>query len=357
MPTFRQDLANIPVYTPGRPVADVQRDYGLESVIKLASNECPYQPFPPVVEAIAAAAAGVNRYPDNRRQELREAIGAFHGISTGQVWVGGGSNELMYVTALAVGGPGTSAVYAAPSFGLYRIATQLAMAEGIEVPLDADHRHDLDAMADAIRDDTTVVYLCNPNNPTGTHVAADRVSEFIETVPDRVLVVVDEAYHEFAGAPDFASARPLALKRDNVVVAHTFSKAYGLAGLRAGFFIGDRGTLNQLRSIQLPFSVSTLAQVAAVEALKHQDLVVERMADNLAGLKTVLDGLVERGLEFADSQANFVWVRPPMAAGNCSDALQQRGVIVRDVGDAIRVSIGTAEENERLLAALDAVLN
>ena len=356
MPTFRRDLATIPVYTPGRPVADVQREYSLESVIKLASNECPYEPFPPVVKAVAAAAPGVNRYPDNRRQELREAIGSFHGISPDQVWVGGGSNELMYVTALAVGGPGTSAVYAAPTFGLYRIATQLAMAEGIEVPLDPDYRHDLDAMAAAVRDDTTVVYLCNPNNPTGTHVAADRVTEFIDAIPDRVLVVVDEAYHEFATAPDFDSARPLATERDNVVVAHTFSKAYGLAGLRAGYFVGHQRTLDELKRIQLPFSVSTLAQVAAIEALQHQDLVAERMADNQAGLKSVLDGLRERGLAHADSQTNFVWVNPPMPAAECAVALQQRGVIVRNVGDAIRVSIGTPSENERLLSALDEVL-
>lgn len=356
MPTFRQDLATIPVYTPGRPAADVQREYSLESVIKLASNECPYEPFPPVVKAVAAAASGVNRYPDNRRQELRNAIGAFHGISSDQVWVGGGSNELMYVTALAVGGPGTSAVYAAPTFGLYRIATQLAMAEGIAVPLDGEHRHDLDAMADAVRPDTTVIYLCNPNNPTGTHVAADRVTEFIEAVPDRVLVVVDEAYHEFATATDFGSARRHATERDNVVVAHTFSKVYGLAGLRAGYFVGDERTLNELKRIQLPFSVGLLAQVAAIEALQHQDLVAERLADNQAGLQTVLEGLAERGLEYADSQTNFVWVRPPMAASNCAESLQQRGVIVRNVGDAIRISVGTPSENQRLLSALDEVL-
>ncbi|MGI9648216.1 MAG: histidinol-phosphate transaminase [Acidimicrobiia bacterium] len=353
MPTFRPDLAAIPMYTPGRPVADVQREHGLESVIKLASNECPYEPFPPVVEAVAAAASAVNRYPDNRRQELREAIGDFHGISPGEVWVGGGSNELMYVTALAVGGPGTSAVFADPTFGLYRIATQLAMAEGIGVPLDVDYRHDLKAMADAVRSDTTVVYLCNPNNPTGTHVAAEKVTEFIDAIPDRVLVVVDEAYHEFANAPDFESARRLAIERENVVVAHTFSKAYGLAGLRAGYFIGHPRTLDELKRIQLPFSVGTLAQVAAIEALQHQDLVAERMADNQAGLERVERGLADRGLEFADSQTNFVWVNPPMPAADCAAALQQRGVIVRTVGDAIRISIGTPAENERLLLALD----
>lgn len=356
MPTFRPDLADIPVYKPGRTPAEVRRDYDLEAIVKLSSNECPYEPFPPVVEAIGRAASSVNRYPDNSAGELRERLGAFVGVSPDQLWLGGGSNELMYVTALAVGGPGTSAVYAAPSFGLYRIATRLAMSEAIEVPLDADDRHDLNAMLGAIRPDTTVVYLCNPNNPTGTHVSADRVRAFVEAVPDRVLVVVDEAYFEFATVDDFASARPLVAERDNVVVARTFSKAYGLAGLRAGYFIGSATTLEQLRRIQLPFSVNTLAQVAAAEAIKHQNLVAKRVEDNRIGREFITSGLRQRGIAFADSQTNFVYVRPPIPPGQCCEALQQEGIIVRDVGDAVRISIGSSEENARLLDALDRVL-
>ena len=356
MPTFRPDLADIPVYRPGRTPEEVGRDFGLESVIKLASNECPYEPFPPVIDAIAREAFRVNRYPDAGTHELREALGEFLGVDPPQLWVGGGSNELMYVTALAVGGPGTSAVYAAPSFGLYRIATKLAVAEGIEVPLDSEYRHDLDGLLAAIRPDTTVVYVCNPNNPTGTHVSAERLKAFVEAVPDNILIVIDEAYFEFATAEDFATALPLALERDNVVVAHTFSKAYGLAGLRAGYFVGAAATLDELRRIQLPFSVSTLAQVAAIEALQHQDLVAERMAANRAGLETVTAGLRQRGWRFADSQANFVYVRPPIPPAECFEALQALGVIVRDVGDAVRISIGTDTENQRLLEALDTVL-
>ena len=353
MPTFRSDLEHIPVYRPGRSVEDVRRDFGLELVIKLASNECPYPPFEPVVAAVAAAASGVNRYPDNARREVRDALADFLGISPDQLWVGGGSNELMYVTALAVGGPGTSAVYAHPSFGLYRIATRLAMAEGVEVPLDATYRHDLEAMAAAIRADTTVVYVCNPNNPTGTHVGDHAVAAFVESVPERVLVVIDEAYWEFVDAGDYSSGLRHALERDNVVVARTFSKAYGLAGLRVGYFVGDPATLDELRRIQLPFSVGTLAQVAAVEALTHQDLVAERMAANRAGRRRVMDGLADRGLPVADSQTNFVYLRPPVPAAEWYEALQARGVIVRNVGDALRISIGTDEENEGLFAALD----
>lgn len=357
MPTFRPDLADIPVYQPGRTEAEVRRQYGLESVIKLASNECPYEPFPAVVEAVSRAASRVNRYPDNTARVLAEAVAGFLKVEPNQIWLGGGSNELMYVTALAVGGPGTSAVYATPSFGLYGIATQIGHGTGIEVPLDAHFRHDLDSMLEAIRPDTTVVYVCNPNNPTGTHVGSDPVRAFVEAVPPHVLVVIDEAYYEFPGAADFASALPLARERDNVVVAHTFSKAYGLAGLRVGYFVGSAATLSQLRRIQLPFSVSTLAQVAATEALRHQDLVAERMAANRAGLKLVEDGLRQRGIEFADSQTNFVYVRPPIPAADCFVALQARGVVVRDVGDAVRITVGTDEENARLLLALDEVLS
>jgi histidinol-phosphate aminotransferase len=356
VPTFRPDFVDIPPYRPGRTPDEVRREYGLDSIIKLASNECPYEPFRPVVAAIAREAASVNRYPDNGTHAVRSALAAFLDVSPDQLWFGGGSNELMYVTAMAVGGPGTSAVYAAPSFGLYRIATRLATAEGIEVPLDDDDRHDLDAMLAAIRPDTTVVYLCNPNNPTGTHVPAARVEAFVDAVPERTLVVVDEAYFEFPTAPDFATALPLISGRDNVVVARTFSKAYGLAGLRAGYFVGSEATLNELRRIQLPFSVSSLAQAAVIEALKHQDLVQDRMEANRTGLQTISNGLQTRGIEYADSQTNFVYVRPPMAPTECYEALQARGVIVRDVGGAIRISVGTDEENQRLLEALDEVL-
>lgn len=344
------------MYRPGRTPEEVGRDHGLDSVIKLASNESPYEPFAPVIDAIAREASRVNRYPDNGTHALRHALGEFLGADPRQLWLGGGSNELMYVTALAVGGLGTSAVYAAPSFGLYRIATQLALAEGIEVSLDSDHRHDLDGMLRAIRPDTTVVYLCNPNNPTGTHVAGGRVEAFVDAIPDHILVVVDEAYFEFSTADDFASALPLALERDNVVVAHTFSKAYGLAGLRAGYLVGSAATLDELRRIQLPFSVSTLAQVAAIEALKHQDLVAERMAANRVGLETITAGLQRRGLEFADSQTNFVYVRLPIPPTECIEAMEALGVIVRDVGDAVRISVGTKQENQRVLQTLDRVL-
>ncbi len=356
MPKFRPDLADIPVYVPGRTPEQIRRDHGLDSVIKLASNECPYEPFAPVVEAVARAAAGANRYPDDDSRALREALGEFLDIESSQLWLGGGSSELIHTTALAVGGPGTSAVYATPSFVLYRIASAVALAKAIEVPLDSEDRLDLDAMLAAIRPDTTVVYVCNPNNPTGTHVSAERLAAFVHAVPDHVLIVVDEAYQELATAEDFASAVPLALGRDNLVVARTFSKVYGLAGLRAGYLVGSAATLAELRRIQLPFSVSTLAQVAACEAIKHQDLVVARIEANRIGRQLITEDLGRRGLKVADSQTNFVFVRLPMAPADCFQALQERGVIVRDMGEGVRITVGTEQENQRLLDAFDEVL-
>ena len=355
VPRFRPDLSDIPIYRPGRPIEEVMEDFGLESVIKLASNECPYPPFPEVQAVIASESARVNRYPDNQQRALRRAVAEFLSVAPDQLWFGGGSSELLLISALAMGGPGASAVYPWPSFGLYRIASRVARSAGIEVPLDEDWRMDLDAMAASIRSDTTLVYLCNPNNPTGTHVSGAAVQEFVDRVPEDVLVVIDEAYHEFVQAVDFHTSLPLAVERDNVVVAHTFSKAYGLAGLRLGYMVGGSETLDQLGRIQLPFTVSSLAQAAAIEALRHQDQVAERMQANAAGLKLLTEGLDARGIRYADSQTNFLYLFPPGAGW--TGELLARGVIVREFPEgAVRLTVGTESENLRFLEAVDELL-
>lgn len=355
MPRFRADIGDIPVYRPGRPIDEVIEDFGLESVIKLASNECPYPPFAEVQAVIARESSKINRYPDNDQRALRRAVADFLAVEPDQLWFGGGSNELMLVTALAIGGPGTSAVYPWPSFGLYRIAGRVARSDNIEVPLDDEWRMDLDAMAAAIRSDTTLVYLCNPNNPTGTHVSGAAVSDFVHGVPDDVLVVIDEAYYEFVQAVDFHTGLPLALERDNVVVAHTFSKSYGLAGLRLGYMVGQADTLSQLGRIQLPFTANSLAQAAAIEALRHQDQVAERMQANAAGLKLLKEGLDSRGLRYADSQTNFLYVLAP--GDDWADRLLAAGVIVRDFGQgSMRITVGTEGENLRCLEVIDELI-
>ena len=356
-PRYRPDLDRIHPYRPGRPIAEVAAEFGLTDVVKLASNENPEPPFPEVQEAIAAHAAGVNRYPDNSKPLLVGALSDHLGVPQERIWCGGASNELMLITAFSMGGPGTSAVYGWPSFGLYQIGSRAAFADDIAVPLDASHRHDLDAMLAAIRDDTTVVYVCNPNNPTSTHVAGDDLEAFIRAVPGHALVVIDEAYAEFATADDYRSMLPLAVELDNVMVTRTFSKVYGLAGLRVGYGVTHPASIERFRRIQLPFTVNTLGEVAAVEALKHQDRVKERIADNAERVAFLATALRGRGLEVADSQTNFVYADFGDRARAITDALLERGIIVRPVIPEgwLRITAGRPEENERLVRALDRI--
>jgi histidinol-phosphate aminotransferase len=355
LPTFRADLDSIPTYSPGKPIDEVSRDLGIFDICKLASNECPTEPFPEVVAAIAAAASDVNRYPEDSGFYLVSALADRHDVEPEQIWLGAGSTQLLGCVALATGGAGTSAVYASPSFVMYPIATLVAGARPIEVPLDDQWRLDFDAMLAAIEDDTTAVYVCNPNNPTGTYRSSDDVAGFIDAVPSDVIVVVDEAYHHYVTAPDYATAVPLAIERDNVLVTRTFSKIYGLAGLRIGYAIGTADTIAALRKTQPPFSANTIAQIAALESLAHDDRVEEVAAANTAGRDLIEAGLAERAFEYAPSQANFIAMKvgdDPKAVG---DALLKEGVIVRPMGSIIRVTVGTEDENHRFLKALDEV--
>lgn len=355
MPTFRTDLEGIPTYSPGKPIDEVSRELGILNICKLASNECPTEPFPEVVAAIAAAAPEVNRYPEDSGFYLVNALAERHGVDPDQVWLGAGSTQLLGCIALSAGGPGTSAVYASPSFVMYPIATLVAGAEPIEVPLDDEWRHDLDAMAAAIRSGTTVVYVCNPNNPTGTYRSGADIASFIEAVPPEVLVVIDEAYHHYVTAEDYESALPIAGERDNVIVTRTFSKIYGLAGLRIGYAIGRADTIANLKKTQPPFSASTIGQVAALESLAHDDRMAEHAAANTAGRAQVESGLTERGIEYAPSQSNFIAMKIGGDPKDLSDRLLKEGVIVRPMGTLIRVTVGTEDENRRFLRALDDV--
>ena len=318
-------------------------------IVKLASNESPVPPLESVQAAIRDAAAGVFRYPDNEVVALRAAIAADVGVEAANVWVGGGSSELLRVIAMAVGGPGTSAVYGWPSFIIYRLASMLMMTQRIEVPLRA-HVHDLDAMRAAIRDDTAVVYVCNPNNPTGSHVSSAALGAFVESVPDSVLVVVDEAYHEYVTAPDYATAVPLALERPNVIVTRTFSKIHGLAALRVGYAIARAETITELRKAQAPFTVTSLGQAAALESLRHPEEIDGRRRVNEAERSRMEEALSDLGVDHVRSQANFVYV-DASAITDPAAAYLRHGIIVRVFGGWIRVTVGSHHENDRFLAA------
>jgi histidinol-phosphate aminotransferase len=354
---IRPDLERIDPYRPGRAITEVAAEFGLDEVVKLASNEYPEGPFPEVGEAITGLIPRLNRYPDNAKPRLVAALSAHLGVSGERIWTGGASNELTLIAALAVGGPGTSSAYAWPSFSLYRIASRAAFTEDIAVPLTADHRHDLDAMRAAVRPDTTIVYVCNPNNPTSTHVPGADLEAFIDSLPEDVLVLVDEAYAEFATAADYRSMLPLAATRSNVMVIRTFSKVYGLAGLRVGYAVTEPSSIAEFRRIQLPFTVNSLGEVGAAEALRHQDRVAERVTRNAAAIAELTKALASRGITVANSQTNFVYADFTAFGAEIGVEFMRRGVIVRPVPPDgwLRITAGTLAENDRFLAVVDEV--
>ncbi len=357
---IRPEIASIRPYVPGRHLDDVAREIGVNpgEIIKLASNESPEGPFPGVAEAVAKAIPNSNRYPDNDVYDLRGALAETSNVPRDCLWFGCGSTSLISHVAMALGGSGTSAVYAWPSFVMYRIASRWALTESIEVPLTDVHVHDLDAMSDAIRDDTTVVYVCNPNNPTGTVVSAQSLNGFIESIPPDVLVVVDEAYHDFVADPAYESAIPQALQRPNVLVLRTFSKIYSLAAHRIGFGVSLPGTISELIKAQPPFSVGRLAQVAAAASLGQPEEVRRRTEANAAGRRHLLGVLAERGVAHSETQTNFVYCQLGDDSAAMARAFTARGVIIRPMsGGWIRVTIGTDAENRRFVTALDSVLS
>jgi histidinol-phosphate aminotransferase len=359
MPTIRPDVAAIGPYVPGRSIEEVAAEIGMgpDEIVKLASNESPDGPFPGVIEAATKALAEASRYPDDDLRGLTIALSEFLGVPGDHLWFGNGSVGLIGHIAVAVGGPGTSAAYAWPSFVMYRIATRLAMSEAVEVPLDSRHVHDLDAIRDALRPDTTIVYLCNPNNPSGTVVASDAVAAFVDSLPEAILVVIDEAYHDYVTDERYATAIPEALARPNVLVLRTFSKIFALAGHRIGYAVGRPETIVELRKAQPPFTIGQVAQAAATASLGDRGELERRKEANEAARRQLQGGLAERSLPHADTQANFVYFELPIDATQAAERFAESGVIIRPMsGGWLRVTIGAEQENRRFLETLDQVL-
>jgi histidinol-phosphate aminotransferase len=359
----RPAVQQLPAYRPGRNPADLAREIGVERAVKLASNEVAFPPLPAVVEALAAAAAETNRYPDNGAVVLTAALAERYGVDPAQVVTGCGAVMLCQQLAQSFNDPGTSIAFAWRSFEMYPLLAQVAGARSIQVPLvpgrpggPAD-THDLEALAAAVDDSTRVVFVCNPNNPTGTAVRRAELERFLDTVPADTLVVLDEAYREFVTDPDVPDGLELMRGRPNVAVLRTFSKAWGLAGLRVGYLVAeDPAVADAVRRTHVPFSVSSLAQAAAVAALASEDEVRRRCAAVTAERERLTAALRERGLDVSDSQANFVWLPVGEEAADLAAALESRAVITRPfAGQGIRVTVGTPEEDDVLLAALDRV--
>jgi histidinol-phosphate aminotransferase len=354
---FADRLRRIPVY----PQAETYEFGG--RLVKLASNETPWKPHPAVLEAVKTELESLNRYPDPEKAVLRRRLADRYETLPGRVAIGNGSCEILLAAADALLEPGAEIVYAWPSFSMYPHLAAMSGARALAVPLDAEGRHDLEAMAREVTVATRMLLVCNPNNPTATALPVGEIDAFVGDLPRHVCVVIDEAYVEFSTMQDPGESLPLLDRHPNLVLLRTFSKVYGLCGLRVGYALGSEDFRLAVDRVRQPFSVNSLALAAATEALRHQDEVESRVERTAVERLHVEDALEERGLGTTDSQANFSWV----SLGDRDEAavlrgLSRRGVIVRG-GAAlgaeghIRVTYGTRTENDAFLAALDEALD
>ena len=346
-------------YEGGKPIEELARELGVTSAIKLASNENPLGPSPKALEAARARIGEVHLYPDGAAYRLREAIAAHHGIDMGEVIQGNGSNELLDLIVRTFARPEHHIVFAEPAFVVYRIA---ALSGGIPftaVPT-RDLTHDLEAMAAAVRPNTRVLFVANPNNPTGTHVGRSAVERLLREVPPEVVIVMDEAYIEYADAPDFPDSLQLRGLRERLLVTRTFSKIYGLAGLRVGYAVGPARLVDYMNRVRAPFNVSGVAQAAAIAALSDTEHLENSRSHNLRERERLTRELTRLGLRVAPSHANFVLADVGRPARPVYDALLRRGVIVRPFGNlptSLRITVGTSSENSRFLESLAEVLS
>lgn len=348
-------------YLPGKPIAELAREFGLAEadIVKLASNENPLGPSPRALAAAQDALADMALYPDGAGFALKTKLSAKFGVEAKQVVLGNGSNDVLDMVARAFLAPGTSSVFSQHAFAVYPIATQTVGAVGISVPA-KHYGHDLAAMRAAIRDDTRVLWIANPNNPTGTFLPWAEIESFLETVPRQVLVVLDEAYGEYLPTDDRCDTLAWIERFPNLLICRTFSKAYGLAGLRVGYGIGHPDVIDLLNRVRHPFNVNAPALAAAEAALDDVEFLLRSYALNRAGMAQLVAGLAELKVETVPSKGNFLLAQVGDAA-RINAELLKRGVIVRPVAnyglpEFLRVSVGLAGQNSRFLEALKACL-
>ncbi|USX13066.1 histidinol-phosphate transaminase [Oxalobacteraceae bacterium OTU3CAMAD1] len=352
-------------YQAGKPIAEVAREFGLDeaSIVKLASNENPFGVPESAVQAMTAAATDLGRYPDANGFELKAALSKRYDVPADWITLGNGSNDILEIAAHAFVERGQAIVYSQYSFAVYALATQGVGARHIVVPAQA-YGHDLPAMLAAIDADTRLVFIANPNNPTGTFIPAADIQAFLDKVPANVVVVLDEAYNEFLAEENQFESAEWVKKYPNLLVSRTFSKAYGLAGLRVGFGIAQPALTDLMNRIRQPFNVNSMAQAAAIAALNDKDFLKRSAANNAAGYLQFTEAFTQLGLEFVPSYGNFVLVKvgnDPAAGSRVNLSLLRQGVIVRPVGNYglpewLRVSIGLPQENAVLIAALTKAL-
>ena len=351
------DIAALSPYVPGKPIEELQRELGLTRVIKLASNENPLGSSPKALAVLSEAAATLHRYPDGGAYRLREALADRWKVTSDHIILGNGSDEVLGFLARTFLSPGDEAVMADQTFVIYKMEVMAAHGKAVTVPL-RRWRHDLPAMAAAITSRTRLAFLCNPNNPTGTMVSADEVDRFLARVPEHVIVVFDEAYFEYVRSSDFTDSMTYVKRGRNVIVLRTFSKIYGLAGLRIGYGVTTPEIANLLNRVRPPFNANSLAQRAALAALDDDEHVARSRAVNQAGMEQMVEGLTALGLSPIPSEANFVYVDVGRDGRLVFEALLRQGIIVRHIeGAMVRVTIGLKEENQAFLTALAHVMD
>lgn len=359
-------IESLKPYVPGKPLEELERELGIKNPIKLASNENPLGPSPKAMEAMQAFMKKNHFYPDGAAHNMIQAVAAFHDVDPAQVITGNGSNELLTMAVRTFGDYGSDvAVISEYSFAAYAIVSQAHNLEIRRVPMAEGYTFDLEAMAEAIDERTKIVFVANPNNPTGTYVPADALRAFLKAVPEEVVVLVDEAYHDYVTADDYQSAMEMRDLRERLIVTRTLSKCYGLAGVRAGYAVAPAEMVNRMNRLREPFNCNSMAQVALPAALDDQEFVARSVAVNEEGRRVLEEGLArlaDRGVSWIPSQTNFLLVCLPVEGVKVYDAMLQKGVIVRPMGGYglpkwLRISLADKEKMTRCLQALESSLD
>lgn len=358
----RKVLSQIQPYIPGKPISHVQRELGLTHVIKMASNENPLGCSLKATEAVKKWAENMALYPDGSCSELNEALSSKLGVKQDQLIFGAGSDQIVEMIAQAYVNPDDESIMPIPSFPRYETVTRIMAGKPIEIKLDKEYRLDLSAYIDSITEKTRVIWICNPNNPTGTIITESEQRAFLDSVPDSILVVLDEAYYEYAKGEYYPESMKLLENYSNIIILRTFSKAFGLAGLRVGYAISSPQIISNLNKVRAPFNVNAAAQAAALASIEDDEFLNLSVENNRAGKEYLYDAFKDLGLSYIPTHANFVMVKVNRNSQQVFNDLLHEGIIVRPgipfmMPDWIRLTIGTPEENKLFIQALEKVLS
>jgi histidinol-phosphate aminotransferase len=357
----RKIIEKLQPYIPGKPISEVKKELGLTHVIKLASNENPLGSSPKAIQAVKEWTENMAIYPDGNCTDLKDALASRLNLDTAQLLVGAGSDEIVELITQTYINPGDNAIMGCPSFPRYQTVTGIMDGDIIEIPLTQDYRLDLQAFLDNITKNTRIIWICNPNNPTGTIITHEEQKAFLEKVPSDILVVLDEAYYEYVQCDDYPESTQLLDEYDNIMILRTFSKVYGLAGLRVGYAISCKENINYLNRVRGPFNVNAAAQVAALAALYDRDFVQKSVKNNQEGKRYLCQCFDNMGIEYIPTYANFIMVKVNRNSKELFNQLLLKGIIIRSgdiygMDDWIRLTVGTPEENRQFIAALKEML-